>query len=350
MRHETWDSAYGYKLNSRDGEPAKHHHMEYNTADFKETWSKAADTALLGPFNYLANNPGHNIREHLIAAFGAVIKVDSADLAVISHITMLLHNASLLVDDVEDNSLLRRGLPAAHCLFGVPQTINSANYMYFVALQEVLKLKSHVAVSIYTEEMINLHRGQGMDLYWRETLTCPTEDEYIEMVVHKTGGLFRLALRLMLSVSTANTDDFDLSHLADTFGVIYQILDDYLNLQSTELTENKGFCEDLSEGKFSFPLIHSIRANPDNREIINILKQRTHDSSLKKYAVDYMKNETKSFDYCLKRIDEMSQKASKYIDDLSAAGHDTSKLRAILKYFISTSNCEERKYFGEEKS
>lgn len=337
-----------------------HHHsqrrwvanlMDYNSADFKEIWGKAADTALLGPYNYLANNRGHNIREHLIAAFGAVIKVDKSDLETISHITKILHNSSLLVDDVEDNSMLRRGLPAAHCLFGVPQTINSANYMYFVALQEVLKLKSYDAVSIFTEEMINLHRGQGMDLYWRETLTCPSEDEYLEMVVHKTGGLFRLALRLMLSVASKQEDhekiNFDLTHLTDTLGVIYQILDDYLNLQSTELTENKGFCEDISEGKFSFPLIHSIRTNPDNHEILNILKQRTSDASLKKYAVDYMRTETKSFDYCLKRIQAMSLKASSYIDDLAAAGHDVSKLRAILHYFVSTSDCEERKYFED---
>lgn len=85
--------------------------------------------------------------------------------------------------------------------------------------------------------------------------------------------------------------------MANIFGIIYQIQDDYLNLQSQSYTDNKGFCEDLTEGKFSFPIIHSIRSDTNNKEIINILKQKTTDYTLKKYAVDYMRNSTNSFKY-----------------------------------------------------
>lgn len=105
------------------------------------------------------------------------------------------------VDDVQDNSVLRRGIPVAHNIFGTAQTINSANYVYFLALQEVRKLNSPVAMDIYTEELLNLHKGQGMDLFWRDTLTCPTEEEYLEMVDNKTGGLFRLAVKMMQAES-----------------------------------------------------------------------------------------------------------------------------------------------------
>lgn len=86
------------------------------------------------------------------------------------------------VDDVEDNSTLRRGVPVAHSIFGVAQTINSANYVYFCALQEIAKLNNPSVLTIFTEELLNLHRGQGMDLFWRDTLTTPTEDDYLEMV------------------------------------------------------------------------------------------------------------------------------------------------------------------------
>jgi geranylgeranyl diphosphate synthase type 3 len=79
----------------------------------------------------------------------------------------------------------------------VAQTINSANYAYFKAQSELFKLKKAAAFECYTEELISLHRGQGMDLYWRDSLICPTEDEYLEMVSHKTGGLFRLAIKLI---------------------------------------------------------------------------------------------------------------------------------------------------------
>ena len=62
-------------------------------------------------------------------------------------------------------------------------------------------MQNPALVEIFTEELINLHRGQGMDLYWRDSLTCPSEADYLEMVGNKTGGLFRLAVKLMMAES-----------------------------------------------------------------------------------------------------------------------------------------------------
>jgi geranylgeranyl pyrophosphate synthase len=101
------------------------------------------------------------------------------------------------IDDIEDSSTLRRGFPVAHRIFGIPQTINSANFMYFQAQSRLSQLHQPDAFEIFTEELLRLHRGQGMDLHWRDSLTCPTEEDYIEMISNKTGGLFRLAIKLM---------------------------------------------------------------------------------------------------------------------------------------------------------
>lgn len=59
-------------------------------------------------------------------------------------------------------------------------------------------------IQIFTEELLNLHRGQGLELHWRDSLTCPSEADYLEMVDKKTGGLFRLAIKLMQAESTVN--------------------------------------------------------------------------------------------------------------------------------------------------
>ena len=83
------------------------------------------------------------------------------------------------------------------------------------------------AFRIYNEEMLNLHRGQGIELFWRDTMTVPTEEEYLLMISNKTGGLFRLAARLMQNASpTAH----DVLPLIDLIGLIFQIRDDYNNL------------------------------------------------------------------------------------------------------------------------
>jgi geranylgeranyl diphosphate synthase type 3 len=169
-------------------DPSKYHKGDM-AFHGKGSWSPEKEKILVGPYEYLFAHPGKDIRTQLIAAFNEWLEVPAESLEVITKVVGMLHTASLLVDDVEDSSLLRRGVPVAHSIFGTAQTINSANYVYFIALQELQKLKNPKAM--------NLHRGQGMDLFWRDTLTCPTEDDYLEMVGNKTGGLFRLAVKLM---------------------------------------------------------------------------------------------------------------------------------------------------------
>jgi geranylgeranyl diphosphate synthase type 3 len=96
-------------------------------------------------------------------------------------------------------------------------------------------------------------------------------------------------------------------------GLLFQILDDHLNLSS--YTSAKGLCEDLTEGKFSFLIIHAIRADPSNLVLINILKQKTTDEEVKKYAVGYMER-AGSFEYSKKCIEELNKKASGMVDEL----------------------------------
>ncbi|KAJ4362289.1 geranylgeranyl pyrophosphate synthetase [Neocucurbitaria cava] len=265
-------------------------------------WTEEKERILLGPYDYLYGHPGKDIRSQCIAAFNLWLKVPPERLEVITRVVGMLHTASLLVDDVEDSSLLRRGIPVAHSIFGIPQTINSANYVYFKALQDLLIMNNPTLISIFTEELLNLHRGQGMDLYWRDSLTCPSEADYLEMVGNKTGGLFRLAIKLMQAESTV---DIDCTPLVSTIGLLFQILDDHLNLSPTsELQSLKGHCEDLTEGKFSFPVIHAIRADPSNQILINILKQKTNDDEVKRYAMRYMESKG-SFEYSRGVIEEL---------------------------------------------
>ncbi|KAI9757314.1 MAG: geranylgeranyl pyrophosphate synthetase [Lichina confinis] len=288
------------------------------------SWTSEKEKILLGPFDYLFAHPGKDIRSQLIAAFNAWLKVPPESLAIITKV--LIHRASLRIDDVEDSSVLRRGIPVAHSIFGVAQTLNSSNYVYFCALHELQKLRNARAIEIYTDELVNLHRGQGMDLFWRDSLTCPSEDDYLEMVGNKTGGLFRLAVKLMQAESLSEKDCVPLSNL---IGLIFQIRDDYMNLSSTQYTQNKGLCEDLTEGKFSFPIIHSIRSDPSNLQLLNILKQRSRDDEVKRYAISYMER-TGSFDYTRRVLKGLTARATGLVDAVDAGQGHGAGVRAIL--------------------
>lgn len=125
-----------------------------------------------------------------------------------------------------------------------------------------------------------------MEIYWRDNFTCPTESEYKQMTIRKTGGLFMLAIRLMQLFSDSKQD---FSKLTAILGLYFQIRDDYCNLICKEVrfatikakcyqqltlifhlqySESKSFCEDLTEGKFSFPIIHAVNNQTNDRQVL----------------------------------------------------------------------------------
>lgn len=291
--------------------------------------SSVQEKILLEPYSYVLKVPGKQVREKLIQAFNFWLSIPEDKLSVIAEVVKMLHNSSLLIDDIEDNSKLRRGIPVAHQIYGVANTINSANYMYFKALDKVLSLNHPDCINIFTEELLELHRGQGMDIYWRDSYTCPSEDEYHEMVKKKTGGLFRLAVRLMQTFSE-NTSNF--VPLLDTLALFFQIRDDYANLLSEEYKENKSFCEDLTEGKFSFPIIHAIRSDSESTRILNILRQRTTDVDLKKYFVDCLE-EIGSFAYTKVILKQMEEKSQALIADLGGNPQLSAIVQQLAKLY-----------------
>jgi geranylgeranyl diphosphate synthase type 3 len=131
----------------------------------------------------------------------------------------------------------------------------------------------------------------------------------------------------------------DCAPLVSTVGLLFQILDDHLNLSPTSgYSSLKGFCEDLTEGKFSFPVIHAIRADPSNLVLINILKQKTTDEEVKRYAVKYLE-EKGSFEYSKSVIVELRQKSEELVGEvergMGEGGYEGAQaLRAVLERLV----------------
>ncbi|KAJ3818362.1 farnesyltranstransferase [Lentinula raphanica] len=334
----------------------------------KQHWTQQNEDAVLEPFTFVTSNPGKDMRGRLIEAFNVWLNVPQDKIATIARIVDMLHAASLMVDDIEDDSQLRRGRPGrslyaiptlsliftvfhtsvAHKVYGIPQTINTANYVYFLAFQELFTLNNsftrsedHDLHAIVNSELLSLHRGQGLEILWRDSLTCPSEEEYIDMVNNKTGGLLRIGIKLMMACSTTKTDvhpsicliavSRDYVPLVNLIGVYFQIRDDLMNLQSPEYTTNKGFAEDLTEGKFSFPVVHSIHADQSNRQILNVLQKRPTTPTLKTYAISYLKHRTKSFAYTLDVLEKLHSQA---LAEISRLGGNEDLVRLMESFVV----------------
>eukprot|EP00633_Aureoumbra_lagunensis_P002705 CAMPEP_0197287718 /NCGR_PEP_ID=MMETSP0890-20130614/4350_1 /TAXON_ID=44058 ORGANISM="Aureoumbra lagunensis, Strain CCMP1510" /NCGR_SAMPLE_ID=MMETSP0890 /ASSEMBLY_ACC=CAM_ASM_000533 /LENGTH=208 /DNA_ID=CAMNT_0042757723 /DNA_START=468 /DNA_END=1094 /DNA_ORIENTATION=+ len=138
------------------------------------------------------------------------------------------------------------------------------------------------------------------------------------MVLDKTGGLFRLALGLMAAFSSESRHKYNT--LIDRLALYFQIRDDFVNLRSDEYMHSKSYCEDITEGKFSFPIIRALHARPDDTRLLAILKQRTNDNDLKRHAVQFMEK-TGAFEYTRAKL--CALRADIEQDIATLGGHPT---------------------------
>ncbi|XP_073839388.1 geranylgeranyl pyrophosphate synthase quemao isoform X2 [Musca autumnalis] len=280
------------------------------------------DEILLQPFTYIQQIPGKQFRSQLSLAFNYWLNIPQGKLSEIGEIVQMLHNSSLL------------GVPVAHSIYGVPSTINAANYVLFLALEKVQQLGHPEATKVYTEQLLELHRGQGMEIYWRDSFTCPSEQEYKLMTVRKTGGLFMLAIRLMQLFSD-NKEDF--SKLTAILGLYFQIRDDYCNLSLKEYSENKSFAEDLTEGKFGFPVIHAVQTQKHDKQVLHILRQRTHDVEVKKYCITLLEK-LGSFRYTRNVLESLDEEARAEVKRLGGNPYMDKLLDKLLSWKTSETN------------
>ncbi|KAL4961087.1 bifunctional terpene synthase/polyprenyl synthetase family protein [Aspergillus stella-maris] len=280
--------------------------------DISVTPEILGDEHLLGPAEYISSLPSKGVREAFIDGLNVWLVLPDHRVNQLKNIAQTLHNASLMLDDIEDHSPLRRGRPSTHMIFGTEQTINSANFLLIDVMDKVRQLDDPRCMDIYLEEMRNLFIGQSFDLYWTRNGECPSEEQYLDMIRQKTGGLFRLLTRMMVQVAPVQQKGLEsqLASLGDVLGEFFQVRDDYKNL-TEEYTGQKGFCEDLDECKFSYPLIHALTSQPKNVQLRGILQQSRSagglDVPLKETVLSHLR-QAGSIQYTETKMGELMEK------------------------------------------
>ncbi|KAF4209879.1 hypothetical protein CNMCM5878_005018 [Aspergillus fumigatiaffinis] len=276
-----------------------------------------ADEICMAPFNYIKALPGKNTLAKFINCLRVWFSVPDDISSVLRDVTVMLFNSTLLLDDIEDGSTLRRGRPAAHLQFGLSQTVNTATFLHAEAVGYEVK---------------TLARGQALDLNWTFNKTRPTLNEYFIMVDHKTGGFFRLLLRALCSL-TGTELDADLEHLITLVGRYYQIRDDYQNLASDEYTAKKGFCDDLDEGKFSFPVLHLLEHSPKSEELFKIIygeDKKAQVSHADKLRILAEMKEVGSLAYTLEMLEKLFTTMLETLDRVEEKMGKNKPLRCLM--------------------
>lgn len=300
-------------------------------------------TAINGPIDYVSSMPSKGVRSSLIDAMNQWCQVPSAQLAVVKRVIDLLHNSSLILDDIQDDSPMRRGKIATHLVFGEAQSINSATFLYVRAVQEVHATGNTALMTVLLEELDDLHVGQSWDLYWKYNMRWPTEAEYFSMIDLKTGGLFRMLVRMMRALSPGSSTDFACDSLVSMVSRFFQVRDDYMNLNSREYSNQKGWCEDLDEGKFSYLIIHCLENSPKFRDrIMGLFRQRNGCSGpmpsvAKVQIIEYLQ-EAGSFEACWQLLNRMEDEIESEIRRLEDVTGEENPLIHLLLKLLSVKN------------
>ncbi len=266
------------------------------------------------------------------------------DFAIIPEV---VHNGTLMVDDIEDGSECRRGKPCTYRLYGLDIAVNAGNAMYFLPLLPLMEHRDQVPAQklagvydVYVQEMINLSLGQAMDIAWHKGLANAdtiTEQDYLQMCAYKTGTLARMAARMAAVLCGADSNLVDkLGHFAESIGVAFQIQDDVLDMMSDAFAQKKGGRgQDITEGKRSLMVIHALRTanNKDSKRLVEILNMHTSDQKLRDEAISLMQK-YRSIEYTRDTAKKLVGQSWSEVEGLLPPSGVKEELKAFAEFLI----------------
>jgi len=302
--------------------------------------------ALSEPVWDLLDRGGKRWRPALFLLIVESLGKDPKEWADIAAITEVVHNGTLMIDDVEDGGELRRGKPCTHRVFGEDVAINAGNFMYYAPVKALMNKDMNNetrkrAYDVYLQEMINIAAGQGMDIWWHKGKNANvTEEQYLQMVAYKTGTLARMAARLAAVVSEATPEQEEkIGALAEALGVGFQIQDDILDIVSSGEERDKfgkSFGNDITEGKRTLMVIKILStAKPEVRKrLLNILDAHTKDPKLIQEAIDII-TESGAIDKARERGNEIVSNAWREAEPHLPDSHAKTTLKALIDFSIT---------------
>lgn len=221
--------------------------------------------------HYIINSGGKRLRPMLVllaAGLFGNVKTEHHQLAAVVE---FIHTATLLHDDVVDESSKRRGNHTANAVFGNPASVLVGDFVYSRAFQmmvavqnmRVMEVLSHATNTIAEGEVLQLLNVHNADL---------TDADYLQVIHYKTAKLFEAAAQLGAIMSHASAgDEQALSQYGMHIGTAFQLIDDVLDLSGDAQQIGKNIGDDLSEGKPTLPLLYAMRhGNATERSAIKL--------------------------------------------------------------------------------
>jgi octaprenyl-diphosphate synthase len=269
----------------------------------------SSDVVLINQIgHYIISNGGKRLRPMLLLLAAKALGKTHDHHLVMAAVIEFIHTATLLHDDVVDESELRRGQESANAVWGNAASVLVGDYLYSSAFEMMVRTNNMRVMEILSKTTTAIAEGEVLQL-----LNCnnpdTTEAKYLEVIARKTAILFSAATRLGAVISNTDKATEDaLAAYGQHLGVAFQLIDDALDYKATTEDLGKNLGDDLAEGKPTLPLIYAIaNGTADEAQIIvNAIKNGSREAFNEVYAV--VKN-TKAIEYTEQCAQQQAQLA-----------------------------------------
>ncbi len=207
---------------------------------------------------YTITGGGKRIRPLITLLSAKACGYQGAQHIDIAAILELVHTATLLHDDVVDDSKLRRGRETANTLWGSAASVLVGDFLYSKAFQLMVTLENNLVLKVLADTTNVIAEGEVMQL-----LSChdpeTTEKQYLNTIQHKTAKLFEAAAGLGAIIAKNSQEKIaQMNTYGRHIGTAFQLIDDALDYESSSETLGKNIGDDLAEGKPTLPLLYAM--------------------------------------------------------------------------------------------
>ena len=269
--------------------------------------------------DHLIVHGGKRLRPYMVIRSCQILNGKVSNAMPAASAVEMVHNFTLVHDDIMDNDEMRHGVPTTHRKFGMPIAILAGDVLFSKAYQvisdsKLLPTATTQLVSRLAKACVDVCEGQLLDVKMAEEKRIPSQSEYITMIGKKTAALFDVSCAMGAICATNKTKDIsNLSSFGRNLGIAFQITDDLIGVMGDPKITKKPVGNDLREGKKSLPILMAIKlakgkdkkiilkafgnskiAKSDLKKAVDVIRSLGIEESVRKQALKYAEKAEKS--------------------------------------------------------
>ncbi len=277
----------------------------------------SSDVVLINQISqYIIHSGGKRLRPLLLMLVARALGYKRQEHTKAAAIIEFIHTATLLHDDVVDESELRRGKETANNVFGNAASVLTGDFLYSRAFQMMVELNQMKIMQILADATNKIAEGEVLQL-----LNCNnpdiTEEQYMQVIYCKTAKLFEAACDVASALAGANNSEQEALHQYGVhLGNAFQIADDVLDYIADSETLGKNIGDDLAEGKTTLPVIYALKnAQTQDQILIRQAIEQGHHPEMAK-IIDIIKH-SGAIEYAVSKAQQAAQSAIDSLDILT---------------------------------